>query len=344
MIAKVSFASMENIRVVLRIKPIVTADKAKGDFPCLKVGSSGNKVEVRVEPTRHEMYKCTRFFGPGDTQAEFFDECGVKYLLDNALKGSPVCIIAFGEKGSGKSHTMFGHQRSGGANERSAGVITRSIKYIAGMLAETGAKFQLTLSCVEIAKEEISDLLDSGDSGKFTLDVTPLEDGSFVLDEATLLDCTDPNVVIDVIDKLNKQRSSPQARKKRSHCLLKLHIKVTASGGDRRQSMVPLSSVSFVDLVDTEGLHMEDNAQTDLYDHSLFVLGKVIDGIERENNDNTSVTDSALTKLLSQSIGIRSRCLLISCIHEGDFHLAENLKTIKFRSAIFIQLLLPICI
>jgi hypothetical protein len=212
------------------------------------------------------------------------------------------------------------------------------------MLAETGAKFQLALSCVEIAKEEISDLLDSGDSGKFTLDVTPLEDGSFVLDEATLVDCTDPNVVIDVIDKLNKQRSSPQARKKRSHCLLKLHIKVTASGGDRRQSMVPLSSVSFVDLVDTEGLHMEDNAETDLYDHSLFVLGKVIDGIERENNDNTSVTDSALTKLLSQSIGIRSRCLLISCIHEGDFHLAENLKTIKFRSAIFIQLLLPICI
>jgi hypothetical protein len=204
------------------------------------------------------------------------------------------------------------------------------------MLAETGSTFQLTLSCVQISQEEISDLLDSGESGKFTLDIMPLEDGSFVLDEATLLDCTDPNMVVDVIDKLNKQRSSPQARKKRSHCLLKLHIHVAADnggGGARAQSLVPLSSVSFVDLVDTEGLHMEDNAETDLYDHSLFVLGKVIDGIERENNDNTNVTDSALTKLLSQSIGIRSRCLLISCIHEGDFHLAENLKTIKFRSA-----------
>jgi hypothetical protein len=323
---------MENIRVVLRIKPIVTADKAKGDFPCIKVGASGKKIEVRVEPTRHETYKCTRFFGPGDAQAEFFDECGVKYLLDNALKGSPVCIIAFGEKGSGKSYTMFGQQRSGGANERSAGVITRSIKHIASMLAESGSKFQLSLSCVEIAKEEISDLLDTGDSGKFTLDITPQEDGSFTMDEAALIDCTDPSVVVDVIDKLNKQRATPQARKKRSHCLLTLHISVVVNGGDRNQSLVPLSTVSFVDLVDTEGLHMEDNEETDLYDHSLFVLGKVIDGIERENNDNTSVTDSVLTKLLSQSIGIRSRCLLISCIHEGDFHIVENLKTIKFRS------------
>jgi hypothetical protein len=319
---------MDNIKVALRVKPLLSSDKAVNDFECLHVAKNGKSIEVKVEPLKTETYRCSRCFPAIIQQQEFYEGCGVVELLDTALKGSPVCAIAFGESGSGKSHSLFGHQRCGGANERSAGIIPRSIKHVADTLSERHAIYRLFLTCTAIANEAAFDLLADSSRGPVPLTLLETAHGEYVLHNATFLDCTRYGAVVELLDRIDHTRSEVRKVIHRSHCLVQLHIHVAADGTD---TMVPVGTVSFVDLVNSDGLRMDSNNVTDQYDHSLYVLSKVIDGIEHENNDSTNVTDSVLTSLLSQSIGIRSRCLLISCIQQGRFHLLETLKTLRFR-------------
>lgn len=53
---------------------------------------------------------------------EFYEYCGLHDLVHAALEGYPVTVFAFGQTGSGKSHTIIGSRL--GRKKKNPGVIS----------------------------------------------------------------------------------------------------------------------------------------------------------------------------------------------------------------------------
>ena len=83
-------------------------------------------------------------------------------MVKSALDGFNVCIFAYGQTGAGKTFTMEGSKLDG------AGLIPRAIdmvfEYVNQYKKEEWQAVQVTLSCIEIHKETVRDLLDPSNS------------------------------------------------------------------------------------------------------------------------------------------------------------------------------------
>jgi len=96
-----------NIRVVVRVRPLVPAEVARGDDSAFQVAPDGRSLDAvtaRVgdkETLRRFAFDCV--CGPDTTQAAFYDASGVANLMDAALAGINVSVFAYGQTGSGKT-------------------------------------------------------------------------------------------------------------------------------------------------------------------------------------------------------------------------------------------------
>lgn len=87
----------ENIGVVVRVRPIMPHEAAKGETSC--VSSTPNRREVRVMTGEHEAqaYVCSKCFPTDTSQEAFFAQSGVVDLLEASMSGFHSCAFAFGQ-------------------------------------------------------------------------------------------------------------------------------------------------------------------------------------------------------------------------------------------------------
>lgn len=84
-------------------------------------------------------------------QQSFFDDCGVKTLVDRALDGYACTTFAFGQTGSGKTHTITGPD--GGGDD---GIIQRSIRFLWRQVASRArTSYSFQASYLEIYNEQV---------------------------------------------------------------------------------------------------------------------------------------------------------------------------------------------
>lgn len=320
---------MENVAVVLRVRPILTCERKYGDASCIEVvGNGKKKVQVKVSPTRIDYYRCNRCFARDTSQAQLFYESGMTNLIDIAMKGNPVSVYSYGEARSGKTFAMFGTPKGIGAKEKQSGLILRTLRYIFQKLSENNIKVQVRLSSVEIRNEEAFDLFAPADA-RTPLGLQEDEQSIYSLQNETKLKCSSYASACEIMENIIDLRCSP--KQSDSHCLTEIHISIPILSEDGGTTYVQLSKISFVDLMNSEMLRTNQQGEEDDVDNSLYVISKVIDGIEHEDNNDTGVTDSLLTKLLAQSIGVRGRSLLVACVYEAKLNVEETLRTLKFR-------------
>lgn len=320
---------MENIAVVLRVRPILTSERKHGDASCIEVvGESKKKVQVKVNPTRTDYYKCTRCFARDTSQAQLFYESGLTSLIDEAMKGNDVCVYSYGESRSGKTFTMFGTPKRVGAKEKQSGLILRSLRYIFTKLSENNIKVQLRVSSVEIKDEQVFDLfLPVEERTPLVLQEDELENTNIL--DLTKLRCSSYASASEILEEIIQNRCSRQETD--SHCLTEIHISIPLQTEDNNVTYVPLGKISFADLMNSATLHGNQHSEEHAVDNSLHVITHVIDGIEHEDNNDISVMDSVLSKLLSRCVGVRGRSLLVACVCEAKLNVEETLRTLKFR-------------
>ena len=51
----------ENIKVVVRIRPLQLNEKKSGDFPIVEAINKGKEVQVKVGPLDAQNYRCNRY-------------------------------------------------------------------------------------------------------------------------------------------------------------------------------------------------------------------------------------------------------------------------------------------
>ncbi|KAG8462867.1 hypothetical protein KFE25_001640 [Diacronema lutheri] len=108
------------------------------------------RVFCRIRPPRFEF---NRVYGPSSTQEDVFRD--TEPLMTSVLDGFNVCVLAYGQSGSGKTFTMEG-------TVDEPGLTLRAVERLFELAAERraqGYESNLTLGMIEIYNEGLRDLI-----------------------------------------------------------------------------------------------------------------------------------------------------------------------------------------
>ena len=153
-------ADMEStsVQVVVRMRPLNERELKGNTLPV--VTASTEKKEVMVckgagNRQQRTTYNFDNVLGTMSSQEEVFQQT-IQPVIADVLGGFECTMFAYGQTGTGKTHTMEGDL----ADPENQGVIPRAAQAIFDLLADP--KFrdsQVTASYLEIYNEELCDLL-----------------------------------------------------------------------------------------------------------------------------------------------------------------------------------------
>lgn len=136
-----------SIRVFCRVRPSISTSNLKIKSP---VTVEQEKIAVRAVGVKKD-FSVDRVFDQESTQDDVFHE--VKPILRSALDGHNVCILAFGQTGTGKTYTMEG-------TNDNLGVVPRAIQELFSHASQDSlSTYSFTISMLEVYMGSLRDLL-----------------------------------------------------------------------------------------------------------------------------------------------------------------------------------------
>jgi kinesin family protein 3/17 len=312
-----------------------------------------------------------RVYGPDAPQQRVYDE-SARGAVASALAGYNASIIAFGQTGAGKTHTMAGAPAG-----PDRGIIPRAIEDVfAHIQRDTGerCKFLVRASYLQIYNEVISDLLKpaagGGGGGGAGAGLTVREDKRRGVHVEGLSEWVvrAPADVYTLMERGAAARTTGATRlnelSSRSHAIFILIVEkstlaadgpaaaaaaahmagVEAGGGAAaaaaRQS-VRVGKLNLVDLAGSERVHLTGATGARLEEskkinQSLSALGNVIAALTaaggRGARPHVPYRDSKLTRILEDSLGGNCRTTFMAMVSPAAEAFPESLSTLKFAA------------
>jgi len=328
------------LRVACRVRPLSSAEQAKKATSVVSV-EHGGRIEQRVSvkhqsagsgnaETRH--FDFTHVYGPEASQEEIFADAAP--LMTSVLDGFNVCIFAYGQSGTGKTHTMEGHDAAPGLAPRA---MRRVFEVMHGRQASGGFNHEVFVSQLEIHNEAIRDLLaDPKDAANTKYDIQ--RDAS--------LGCYVRNLVSSPVDNADaalrriKQGNSNRAvgvtnlneQSSRSHMIVALIVLTTNTRTGARR----VGKLSLVDLAGSERLSKAQTTgtalkETQAINKSLSALGSVLNALATKSA-HVPYRDSKLTYLLQDSLGGNSKTLMLVACGPAKDNSQETVNSLTFAS------------
>lgn len=315
-----------HVQVICRIRPLSPQEEESGDTSVVNV-LDDHTVSVNNKGNE-QRFQFDRACGPETTQQAFYDIV-TEEMLRNFFLGFNGTILAYGQTGAGKSHTMFG-------SSSDQGIIPRISHSIFSHITEgpSDVEYTVSISLMEIYKEQIKDLLKPGNKGK---ECTVHEDkvnGVFVkgLSHAFVSSANEMNEVVHQGSKRRTVSSTlMNVESSRSHSL----IQIVLSQKNIDKGSITKSTLFLVDLAGSEkvdktgalGLSLEEAKKINL---SLSVLSLVINSLSDSKLTHVPYRDSKLTRILQESLGGNSRTTLITNCSPALSCVLETISTLRF--------------
>ncbi|CAN6876899.1 unnamed protein product [Brassica oleracea] len=319
-----------SIRVFCRVRPFLLTERRPIREP---VSFGSDNVVVRSAGVRKE-FEFDKVFHQSATQEDVFGE--VKPILRSALDGHNVCVLAYGQTGTGKTFTMDG------TNEQ-PGLAPRAIKELfneASMDHTHSVTF--TMSMLEIYMGNLKDLLSARQplrfneaSTKCNLNIQVDSKGSVEIEGLTEVEVPDFTKARWWYNKGRRVRSTSWTNvneaSSRSHCLTRITI---FRRGDGVGSKTEVSKLWMIDLGGSErllktgaiGQTLDEGRAINL---SLSALGDVIAALRRKKG-HVPYRNSKLTQILKDSLGTRSKVLMLVHISPRDEDVGETICSLSF--------------
>ncbi|CAL9037593.1 unnamed protein product [Musa banksii] len=323
-----------SIRVFCRVKLM---DERKAASP---ISTEADKITVRSAGTRKE-FVLDRVFHPESTQEDVFRE--VKPILRSALDGHNVCILAYGQTGTGKTHTMEG-------NNGRPGIVPRAIEELFHQISQDeSASFTLSMSMLEVYMGSLRDLFVHRRSParvthwipKSNLSILRSSDGTVEIEGLTDVQVTDVKQARRWYARGKHARSTSWTNvndaSSRSHCLTRITISRSNDAVDGTNNLV--SKIWLVDLGGSERL-LKTGATGQTLDEgrainlSLSALADVIAALRRRRDHIPYRHLLALTQLLSDSLGDGSKVLMIVHVSPGEDDAGETVCSLSFATRV----------
>lgn len=349
-----------HIKVFVRVKPLteheskfdddtgIVASKSvisKADDNSLCISRIGNFGEVHGY-----IFNFDKVFGPESTEEKVFDAVGDYIML--ALSGYNTSIFAYGETGSGKTHTMAGKAGTGPLR----GILPRAIEQIVECMLDQEDKgwiFNIQVSFIEIFNENITDLLSNQElSNNLVLEVEEDMIGNPHIPGVTLLPIAsqDYKNIQKIIDTVIQKQSilntntSLHDTSSQSNKVFTIHI----SASNNALGISVQSTLNLVDLAGSEYL-----------DRSESGTSTTISGSDKRSDDSVSITNnssldclvdalvaisdqqrdfafhhSKLTRLVRPSLSTGGKILMIVTLSPEEESHFESLFSLRFASHI----------
>ena len=268
-------------------------------------------------------------------QIDIFTDCAFP-IVNNILEGYNGTIFAYGQTGTGKSHTMSGVV--GDADQE--GIMPRAFNQIFTSINADSeqTQFLIRASYLEIYNEEVRDLLSKNPKNKLELKEKP-DSGVYVKD-LSFFAVKGVDEINDVLNIGMKNRSvgstNMNATSSRSHSLFQVTIERSEIGADGKQH-IRAGKLNMVDLAGSEriaktgatGDRLKEATKINL---SLSTLCHVISALTDPKATYVPYRDSKLTRLLADSLGGNTKTLMISNIGPADYNYDETMNTLRYAS------------
>ncbi|RHY28128.1 hypothetical protein DYB32_006231 [Aphanomyces invadans] len=285
----------KNVQVAVRVRPMIEREKALQRPSVVTAQPKAHQITVRKK-----TYTFDRVFGQYATQKEVF-KGAVQNAADEALSGFNCTVFAYGQTGTGKTHTIQG---SLSPNHENAGIIPRSVNYIFEKLQATKREYSLY-------NEECKDLLSETKKDKPLRLMEDIKRGGVYcqnLEEITTLTASH---VYELLETGAKNRMTAETllndQSSRSHCIftIRIHSKEANVAGE--------------DILRSAGN----------INQSLLTLGRVITALV-DKHPHVPYRDSKLTRLLQESLGGKAMTTIIATVGPGGDCVDETLSTLDY--------------
>ncbi|XP_051933069.1 kinesin-like protein KIF17 isoform X1 [Hippocampus zosterae] len=327
----------ESVKVVVRCRPLNDRETALGSKMVLTMDLQRCQCFIKKPMSADEPPKQFTFDGTyftDQTTEQMYNESAYP-LVEGVTEGYNGTIFAYGQTGSGKSFTMQGVTEP----PAQRGVIPRAFEHIfESIQCSENTKFLVRASYLEIYNEEIRDLLGSDTKQRLELKEHP-ERGVYARDLSmhTVHNVAECESMMErgwrnravAYTFMNKDSS-------RSHSIFSIHLEMcrTDAAG---QDHLRVGKLNLVDLAGSErqsktGATGERLREATKINLSLSALGNVISALVDGRSKYVPYRDSKLTRLLQDSLGGKTRTLMVACLSPADSNYEESLCTLRYAN------------
>ncbi|XP_052752742.1 kinesin-like protein Klp68D isoform X2 [Galleria mellonella] len=316
----------ECVKVVVRCRPLSEREKKESYDEVVKVWPERGTVQVYNPKGEDKLFTYDAAYDcSADTQT-LYDEM-VRPLVASVLDGFNGCVFAYGQTGTGKTHTM-----EGTADDE--GVIPRAFRHIWSHIennASPDVTHLVACSYVELYLEDVRDLL-SKDNKKLTIRGQELN--GFYIPEMTSVVCKSAAEMVRVMKAGNRNRAAGRTdmneHSSRSHAV----FLVTVETAHRKTNRIRVGKLNLVDLAGSErqrktGASADRLREASRINQALSSLGNVISALA-ENSPHVPYRDSKLTRILQDSLGGNSKTIMIANIGPASYNYDETITTLRY--------------
>uniref|UniRef100_A0A3Q3EN88 Kinesin-like protein n=1 Tax=Labrus bergylta TaxID=56723 RepID=A0A3Q3EN88_9LABR len=312
----------EAVRVVVRCRPLSRKEEATASENILDIDDKLGQITIRNpkappdEPMK--VFTFDSVYGWESKQNDIYDDA-VRPLVESVLRGFNGTIFAYGQTGTGKTHTMQGH--------------------IFTQISRTqNQKYLVRSSYLEIYQEEIRDLLCKNNNKKLELKESS-DFGVYVRDLSSVV-TKNATEIEHVMNLGNQSRSvgftNMNERSSRSHAIFVITVECSEVGPDG-EDHIRVGKLNMVDLAGSErqsktgakGKRLKEAAKINL---SLSALGNVISALVDGKSTHVPYRDSKLTRLLQDSLGGNAKTVMIATVGPSHKNFGESLATLRYAS------------
>ncbi|XP_047993902.1 kinesin-like protein Klp61F isoform X2 [Leguminivora glycinivorella] len=336
----------QNIQVFVRLRPL---NQRERDIKSLGVVEVVNGREVVVRQSQQtsltKKFTFDRAFGPHTKQIEVYQQV-VSPLIKEVLCGYNCTVFAYGQTGTGKTHTMVGEstgdENVNWQNDPLAGIIPRALSQLFDELRISNTEYTVRVSYLELYNEELFDLLSSSeDNSKLRIYEDVTRKGANIVNGLEEITVYNKNEVYKIMEQGQERKrvasTLMNAQSSRSHTVFTIvaHMKENNQEGEE---LVKIGKLNLVDLAGSENISKagSDNPakkerarECVNINQSLLTLGRVITALV-ERHPHIPYRESKLTRILQESLGGRTKTSIIATVSPGHKDLEETMSTLEY--------------
>lgn len=343
----------ENLRVIVRVRPLMQREALNGVFvSTADVSPDGKtvslyeyfnlelvppeKIEEYIEdPESYQTHTFTfdKVYDEHASQQEIYEHTAQSAVL-SALEGYNATLLAYGQTGTGKTYTMEGFKYNGEDPQR--GIVPRAIEDIFAFIrseAEPETTFMVRCSYLQIYQENLSDLLKTE---RQNLQIREKKQGVYVegLSEWAV---RSPGEIYALMRKGAASRATASTNmndvSSRSHAVFTITVE-QMKAGPQGSKATKVGKLNLVDLAGSEriritgakGVRLEECKKIN---QSLSALGHVIAAltdVNKKSRLHIPYRDSKLTRILEDSLGGNCKTTFMAMISPAVCAFGESVN------------------
>ncbi|OBA23344.1 kinesin-domain-containing protein [Metschnikowia bicuspidata var. bicuspidata NRRL YB-4993] len=325
-----SFSNSSNILVFCRLRPFSSAEEV--GQASVSVHNIDDKTVTVDEKESSTTFKYDHVFLSDANQETVYNVVGKK-TLEDLFQGFNGTILAYGQTGAGKSHTMFGEMKGA---RTGLGLIPRIAENIFKHIAAGSSDVQYTVgvSLMEIYKEHIVDLLHPQSKAREYLIQQDPANGVHVkgLSHAFVATPEEMDLIFWQGYQLRKKGATAlNAESSRSHAIFQVTLTQNNTvDGELKKSNLFLVDLAGSEKFDRSGSQGNTLEEAKKINQSLSTLGLVINSLTDPKCAYVPYRDSKLTRILQESLGGNSRTTLIVNVSPASTSTSESMSTLRF--------------